>query len=73
VEVARELSEPDLRDNLNRMVTIALEEYVTSRRRALFKAEMAKMAADPDIQTELSRIQGEFEGAEMDGLAQEKW
>jgi len=73
VEAARELSDPDVRDNLNRLVTIALDEYVTRRKRALFKAEMARMAADADIQRELARVQGEFSGAELDGLVHEEW
>lgn len=73
VEAARELSDPDLRDNLNRLVTVALEEYVTRRKRDAFKAEMATMAADPEIQAEIARIQGEFSGAEMDGLGPEHW
>jgi len=46
VEAARELSDPSLRDNLNRLVTVALGEYVTRRKKELFKMEMAKMAAE---------------------------
>jgi hypothetical protein len=67
VEEARELSEPELRENLNRLVTTALEEYVTKRQRERFKAEMKKMAADPDICCELGKIQSEFAAAELDG------
>lgn len=73
VEAARELSDPDLRDNLNRLVTVALDEYVARRKRAQFKAEMARMAADPEIQRELAKIEVEFAGAEMDGLEHEEW
>jgi hypothetical protein len=34
-------------------------------------AQLAQMAADPDIQTELSAIDSEFAIAQMDGLAPE--
>jgi hypothetical protein len=34
-------------------------------------AQLAQMAADPDIQTELSAIDAEFAIAQMDGLAPE--
>ena len=73
VEAAQELSEPALRDNLNRLVTVALDEYVARRRRERFHAEMAAMAADLDIQREVARVQGDFAGCALDGLEQEEW
>lgn len=73
VEAARDLSDPDLRDNLNRLVTVALDEYVVRRRKMQFREEMLRMASDPEVRRELARIQGQFSAAEMDGLEHEDW
>ena len=59
---------PDLRTNLNRLVTVALEEFVAQRKRRAFEEDMAQMAADPDIQRECRAIAQEFAVAEADGL-----
>jgi hypothetical protein len=40
----------------------------TERQSADLNARLAEMAADPQIQAELAKIEGEFSGAEADGL-----
>ena len=39
-----------------------------SGRRDTWEADLSAMAADPEMQRELSRIHGEFASAEADGL-----
>lgn len=68
VEEVRSVAPPELRDNLNRLVTISLQEYVTRQRALAFEREIMEMAADPAIQTECQRIAEEFSGTEADGL-----
>ena len=63
----------ELKSNLNRLVIVALQDYVRSHERLAFDQAMAKMAADPNIQRELADIQEEFRGAESDGLPFENW
>ena len=41
---------------------------VTLKRRGEFDQQLAMMAADPEIQRELQRIEVEFSNAEADGL-----
>jgi hypothetical protein len=36
--------------------------------KSLSESELAKMAADPEIQAEIQRINAEFAGTELDGL-----
>jgi hypothetical protein len=59
----------DQRSNLNRLVTVSLQEFVARRRQEALEKSMAAMAADPDIQRESTRIMDEFAAAEADGLA----
>ncbi len=62
------LAPPELRQNFNRLVTVALQEF-TARRKALnFEEAMAQMAADPAIRAECGSIAREFATAETDGL-----
>ncbi len=68
VENVRQATPPTLRDNFNRLVAVALQEYVSNRQRLLFEDAMAKMARDPEIITESARITGDFRSAEADGL-----
>ena len=63
----------ELKSNLNRLVIVALQDYVRSRERLAFDQAMAKMATDPNIQRELADIQEEFHGTESDGLPSENW
>ena len=58
----------ELRQNLNRLVTVALQEFAAKRRERAFEQAMAQMAADPAIQAECAVIAKDFTVAEADGL-----
>ena len=68
VEEVSRAAPPELRQNLNRLVTIALQEFAAKRKGRAFEEAMAQMAADPAIQTECAAISREFTNAEADGL-----
>ena len=57
-----------LKGNLNRLVTVALEEFTRSQKARAFEAAMAKMGADPAVRAECAAIATEFAEAEADGL-----
>jgi metal-responsive CopG/Arc/MetJ family transcriptional regulator len=59
---------PELRTNLNRMVILSLQEYISRRRRQEFDRAVAAMAEDPQIQAECAAIARDFAATEMDGL-----
>jgi hypothetical protein len=59
---------PDLRANLNRLVILSLQEYISRRRRQEFESAMAAMAEDPQVQAECAAIARDFALTEMDGL-----
>ena len=64
-------SAPDgLKENFNRLVRTALEEYIESQKSRAFADEMRTMAADPDIQREVTAIDREFAQTEADGLGE---
>jgi metal-responsive CopG/Arc/MetJ family transcriptional regulator len=56
------------RPSFNGLVLTALKAYLKAERRRAFAAEMARMAADPEIQREIKAIDREFRCTEMDGL-----
>jgi len=58
--------------NLNKLVTIALEEYVSFRKRREFEKSMLAMGSDPEILGECSAISQQFASTEMDGLKRSK-
>ncbi len=62
------MAPPELRQNLNRLVTVALQEFAARRKQRDFEEAMAQMAADPAIQTVCALISKEFAAAETDGL-----
>jgi hypothetical protein len=68
VEQVAEAAPPEVRGNLNAVVRCALEEYVENRRRRAFQAEMAAMAADPQIRSVNAEIFSAFEAADAEGL-----
>ena len=68
VEEVSAVAPPELRQNLNRLVTVALQEFAAKRKERTFEETMAQMAADPAIQAECAAISREFAGAETDGL-----
>jgi len=59
---------PDLQENMNRLVTVALREVVARRKNTRFRQAIAEMAADPAIQAENTAIAREFAVADKDGL-----
>ena len=59
---------PELRTNLNRLVILSLQEYVSRRRRQQFEGTVAAMAQDPQVQAECAAIAKDFAATEMDGI-----
>jgi hypothetical protein len=59
---------PELRTNLNRLVILSLQEYVSRRRRQEFARAVAAMAEDPQVQAECAAIARNFAVTEMDGI-----
>jgi hypothetical protein len=68
VEDVSALAPPELRQNLNRLVTVALQEFAAREKARAFEAAMARMATDPAIRAECGAISREFSGTETDGL-----
>ena len=68
VDEAERMAPPNLRRNLNRMVTEALREFAARRAGQEFERAMSEMAADPGIRQENAKISGEFRKTETDGL-----
>ncbi len=68
INEASAVAPPELRQNLNRLVTVALQEFAAKRRERAFEEAMAQMAADPAIQAECASISKDFTTAEADGL-----
>ncbi|MDP2731457.1 MAG: hypothetical protein Q8O55_13410 [Dehalococcoidales bacterium] len=68
IEEVRTVAPAALRENLNRLVTVALQDFVTQRKKQSFEESMAQMAADPAIRTECAILSKEFAIAEADGL-----
>jgi hypothetical protein len=58
----------ELRDNLNRLVIVALQDFAARQKAHAFEEAMAQMAADKQLQEESRAINGEFATAEADGL-----
>ena len=68
VEEASAVAPQELRQNLNRLVTVALQEYAARRKERAFEEAMARMAADPAIRAECAAISKAFAVADGDGL-----
>lgn len=68
IDEASAVAPPELRQNLNRLVTVALQEFAAKRQERAFEQAIAQMAADPAIQAECAVIAQEFTAAEADGL-----
>ncbi len=62
------LAPPELRHNLNRLVTVALREFANQQRARAFEEAMGQMAVDPAIRSECAAISREFSITEADGL-----
>ena len=59
---------PELRQNWNRLVTVALQAFAKQQRERAFEEAMVQMAADPAIRAEGRAISKQFSVAEGDGL-----
>lgn len=68
VEEVAAVAPPELRQNLNRLVTVALQEFAGRRRARAFEEAMARMADDPAIRLESAAIVKAFAPADGDGL-----
>jgi len=68
VHEAEKLAPSELRNNLNRLVIVSLQEFVARRKAAAFEAAMARMADDPAIREQCAQIATEFAPAMSDGL-----
>ncbi len=68
VERATAVAPRELRQNVNRLVTVALQEYAAGQGERAFEEAMARMAADPAIRAECAAISRAFAVAEADEL-----
>lgn len=68
VEEVSALAPPELQHNLNRLVTVALQEFAAQQKARAFQEAMAHMAADPAIRAECAAISRDFAATEADGL-----
>ena len=68
VDEVTDVAPPELRQNLNRLVTVALQEYARRQRARAFEAAMTAMARDPAIRGECAAISKAFAVADPDGL-----
>lgn len=68
VEEAKSVAPSGIRDNFNRLVIIALENYTARRKKQAFEEAMNQMGSDPEILDECSIINKKFLNTERDGL-----
>ena len=68
VTEATAVAPAELQTNLNRLVTIALEEYTATRKQRAFAAAMAAMAADPAVTRVSGDLLAAFRTTEADGF-----
>lgn len=68
LEEIHNVTEPALRTNFNRVVVTALRDYSARKKGEAFENQMAQMAADPGIRSEMEQISLEFSIADQDGL-----
>ncbi len=63
VEKATAGAPRELRQNLSRLVTVALQKYAAGQSERTFEEAMARMAADPAIRAECAAISRAFDAA----------
>jgi hypothetical protein len=71
IDEATAVAPPELGQNLNRLVTVALQEFAAKRKARAFEEAVAQMAADPAIRAECAAIERDFSAAEADGLTRD--
>jgi hypothetical protein len=69
VEEAKSAAPPELKENFNRLVIVALEDFAAHRRKQTFEEAMNQMGDDPEIKAQCQTIVREFAETERDGLA----
>ncbi len=69
VEEAKSAAPPELKENFNRLVMVALEDFAAHRRKQTFEEAMKQMGDDPEIRAQCQTIIQEFAETEKDGLA----
>jgi tRNA A37 threonylcarbamoyladenosine dehydratase len=68
VDAVQAVAPEGLRHNLNRVVIVALQEFVARQKARAFAEAMAEMAADPEIDRLNTALAAEFRETEADGL-----
>jgi hypothetical protein len=68
VQEVTSVAPPALRDNFNRLVSTALQDFAAAQRAQAFERSMREMASDPEIQAECRAIARDFAHTELDGL-----
>lgn len=68
VDEVTALAPANLRNNLNRLVTVALRDFAARQKARVFEDAMARMATDAAIRGEDASISREFRVCESDGL-----
>ncbi len=68
VEEAKSVSPSELKENFNRLVIVALENFTARRKKKAFEETMNQMGSDPEILNECRIIKKEFHKTEKDGL-----
>jgi len=68
MEDAQSVSPREIKQNLNRIVVVALKNYSEMMKNREFEKAMEEMAADPEIKYEVSAISKGLEHTENDGL-----
>ena len=71
IDEATAVSPPEVGQNLNRLVTVALQEFAARRKTRVFDEAMAQMAADRAIRSECAAIERDFYVTEADGLTRD--
>jgi metal-responsive CopG/Arc/MetJ family transcriptional regulator len=69
VDEVQALAPPELRENFNRLVIVALSDFSRKRRNEKLEKAMAEMASDPAIREECDTITEEFTETENDGIS----
>ena len=68
VDQAKAMAPEEIRENFNRLVILALEDFAGHRRKKAFEEAMKRMGSDPEIREESKAIDRDLRKAERDGL-----
>ena len=70
MEEVNAVAPKELRENFNRLVITALDEFARTRRARRFRAEVARMAQDPQVVADSAATYRALAGADGDGLGE---